>query len=121
MTTVHAFEPGGVERAAPGAVVWIDERQAIVVGMSDTGRTWTCEITRGWLPRPSYLADVASVIGDRQRVVIIGPSPLRFALKRTYVVMFPRANRQLDVELAPLVVTAQELVGRLRGVAQTRR
>jgi hypothetical protein len=105
------------EATAPSAVVWINGRQALVAAMSHDGRISTCEISRGWLPEPSYLAQVVREIGDRQRVVILGPSSVRLALEREYVAIFRRPDRLVDVESAgPL--TREELVGRLRAVAR---
>jgi hypothetical protein len=110
--------PGAAAReaAAPSAVVWINGRQAVVVAMSRDGRISTCEISRGWLPQPSYLAQVVRVIGDRQRVVILGPSSVRLALEREYVALFRRPDRLVDVEPAG-PVSSEELVDRLRTLA----
>jgi hypothetical protein len=94
-------------------VVWINGRQAIVALMSHEGRISTCEISRGWLPEPSYLAQVVRVIGDRQRVLILGPSSVRLALEREYVAIFQRPDRLVDVEPAG-PVDAEALVDRLR-------
>jgi hypothetical protein len=94
-------------------VVWINGRQAIVAMMSHDGRISTCEISRGWLPEPSYLAQVIRVIGDRQRVVILGPSSIRLALEREYVAIFRRPDRLVDVEPA-VAMDAAALVDRVR-------
>jgi hypothetical protein len=85
-------------------------------GTTDDRRISTCEISRGWLPRPSYLAQVARVIGDRRRVVILGPSSERLALEREYVAMYRRPDRLVDVELAGQV-SPEELIDRLRTLA----
>ena len=42
--------------------------------MSGDGRISTCEISRGSLSEGAYLAQIVRLIGDRQRVVILGPS-----------------------------------------------
>jgi hypothetical protein len=110
------FERVIYQDVAPSAVVWINGRAAIVAAMSVDGRISTCEISRGWLPRSSYLAHVVRAIGDRQRVVILGPSSVRLALEREYVAMFRRPDRLVDVEPAGLV-SSEELVGRLRTLA----
>jgi hypothetical protein len=81
--------------------------------MSHDGRISTCEISRGWLPEPSYLAQVIRVIGDRQRVVILGPSSIRLALEREYVAIFRRPDRLVDVEPA-VAMDAAALVDRVR-------
>jgi hypothetical protein len=85
----------------------------MVATMSHDGRIATCEINRGLLSEPSYLAQVVRVIGDRQRVVILGPSSSRLALEREYVGIYRRPDRLVDVEPAGLV-DMQELVDRLR-------
>lgn len=84
--------------------------------MSRDGHISTCEISRGWLSQSSYLAHAVRVIGDRQRVVILGPSTDRLALEREYVAMFRRPDRLVDVEPAG-TVSADELVDRLRTLA----
>jgi hypothetical protein len=81
--------------------------------MSHDGHISTCEISRGWLSRSSYLAHVVRVIGDRQRVVMLGPGSDGLALEREYVAMFRRPDRLVDVEPAG-PVSADELVDRLR-------
>jgi len=104
------------QTAVPSAVVWINGRQANVALMSYDGHITTCEISRGWLSEQSYLAQVVRVIGDRARVVIMGPSPARLALEREYVTIFRRLDRLVDVEPADLV-SRDELVARLRMLA----
>ena len=101
---------------AMSAVVWINERQAMVATMSHDRRIATCEITRGSMPEPSYLAQAVRVIGDRQRVMILGPSSIRLALEREYVTHYQRPDRLVDVEWAP-VPHLQDLVERLRTLA----
>jgi hypothetical protein len=96
--------------------VWINEREAFVAALSRDGRISTCEISRGSLPRPSYLAQVVRVIGDRQRVVILGPGSVRLALEREYVAIFQRPDRLVDVEPEG-PVSREDLVGRLRTLA----
>ena len=102
--------------AAPSAVVWINGRQAVVAAMSLEGRISTCEVNRGWLSQAAYLAQVVRVIGDRQRVVILGPSSVRLALEREYVAIFRRPDRLVDVEPAG-PVSSEHLVDRLRTLA----
>jgi hypothetical protein len=109
--------PGATrEAAAASAVVWINGRQAVVVAMSYEGCISTCEIGRGWLSQASYLARVVREIGDRQRVLILGPRTIRLALEREYVSMVRRADRFVDVESAG-PVSSEELVDRLRILA----
>ena len=112
MAGMQTLGPTGLEVAAPSEVVWISGRQAVVALMSHDGRISTCEISRGWLSRPSYVAQVVRVIGDRQRVVILGPSSVRLALEREYVAMFQRPDRMIGVD-AGGPVSPEELVDRL--------
>jgi hypothetical protein len=116
MAGTQVLGPAVREAAAPSAVVWINGRQAVVAAMSHDGRISTCEISRGSLPESSYLAQVVRVIGDRQRVVILGPSSVRLALEREYVAMFRRPDRLVDVEPAG-PVSRDDLVDRLRTLA----
>jgi hypothetical protein len=111
--TVDAITPPTV---APSAVVWIDEHLANVAMMSHDGRISTCEINRGWLREPAYLAQVVRVIGDRPRVVILGPSSIRLALEREYVSILGRPDRLIDVEPAT-AFDADDLLQRLRALA----
>jgi hypothetical protein len=110
--------PGAAAREAPApsAVVWINGRQAIVAAVSHEGRISTCDVSRGWLSQQSYLAQVVRVIGDRERVVILGPSSVRLALEREYVAMFRRPDRLVDVEPAG-PISPEELVDRLHALA----
>ena len=116
MTDTPTLEPAPVPQTAPSAVVWLNGRQAIVVAMSGDARVSTCEISRGSLPEPLYLAQVVRVIGDRERVLILGPSSVRLALEREYVAMLQRPDRLVDVEPAGPVST-EDLVDRVRMLA----
>ena len=116
MTSMQALDPAASAAAAPSAVVWINGRQAFAALMSHDGHISTCEITRGCLTRPSYLAQVVRVIGDRQRVVILGPSSARLALEREYVAIFRRPDRLVDVERAD-ALSREEIIERLRTLA----
>jgi hypothetical protein len=113
-----AQPPDAVSAAStcPSAVAWINGRDAIVARISSQGQVSLCEISRGWLPRPDYLAQVVQAIGDQPRVLILGPSSVRFALEREYVSTFRRSNRLVDVESSQLV-DASEVVQRLRSLA----
>jgi hypothetical protein len=102
--------------AAPSAVVWINGRHAIVARLDTRGRISTCAIERGLEPEPSYLSLVIRAIGDRERVVILGPSSVRLALEREYVATYRRPDRLVDVEPAGPVDEA-DLVDRLRQLA----
>lgn len=116
MTATQTLNPTASGAATPSAVVWIDGREAIVAAMSRDGIISTCEFSRGWLPETSYLAQVVRVIGDRKRVVILGPSAVRLALEREYVAIFRGPDRLVDVEPEG-PVSSEELIDRLRIVA----
>jgi hypothetical protein len=98
------------------AVAWIDDQRSMVAAMSADGHISRCEITRGWLSEPAYLAQVVRVIGDRERVVILGPSDLRLELEREYVAVVRRPDRLVDVEPEG-PVSLDQLVDRLRTLA----
>lgn len=102
--------------AAPSAVAWINGRRAIVATMSHDGQVSTCEISRGWLSDSSYRALVVRIIGDRQRVLILGPSSARLALEREYVTRFRRPDRLVDVEPSG-AASPDDLIDRLRTLA----
>jgi hypothetical protein len=96
--------------------VWIGRRQAIVARMSYDGLVSTCEIDRGAEPELSYLAMVVRAIGNRERVLILGPGSMRLALEREYVAMYRRPDRLVDVEPAR-PMDRDRVVDRLRDLA----
>jgi hypothetical protein len=102
--------------ATPSAVVWLDGRQADVASMSADGNISTCEVTRGSMDQAAYLAQVVRAIGDRRRVMILGPSSVRLALEREYVAIFQRPDRLVDVEPAG-PASSKALTDRLRTLA----
>ena len=55
---------------------------------------------------------VVRTIGDRERILIFGPSSTRLALEREYVAMYRRPDRLVDVEPGDALDRA-ELVRRL--------
>jgi hypothetical protein len=116
MTGILTRDPATREVTTPSAVCWIDGAEAIVALMSRDGRISTCEMNRGWLPEAAYLAQVVKVIGDRDRVTILGPSSMRLLLEREYVAVFHRPHRLVDVEPEGPIVRA-ELVERVRALA----
>ena len=92
MAGVQTLDPVQSAVAAPSAVAWINGRQASVAMMSGDGRISTCEISRGSLTdRGVPHLQVVRVIGDRQHVVILGPSSARLALEREYVAIYQTA------------------------------
>jgi len=83
--------PAAVE-PRPDAVVWVDERHAIVA-RSDNGGIATTEIRRVGQAETRFLARVVHEIGDREHVMIVGPYPIRLALEREYVAICHRPDR----------------------------
>lgn len=116
MAPVQTLDPVEPRSVPASAVVWINGRQAVVATMGNDGRILTCEINRGLSPASAYLALVVHAIGDRQRVVILGPSSARLELEREYVAIYRRPDRIVDVEPAGAVKT-EDLVERLRALA----
>jgi hypothetical protein len=116
MAASHTFDPIAPKSSASSAAVWLNGRRALVATMSGDGRLSTCEFERGWLPESAYLAQLVRVIGDRERVVILGPTSVRLELERDYTAMFRRPERLLDVEPAG-PVSREELIARLRTFA----
>jgi hypothetical protein len=80
----------------PDAVVWVDERHAIVA-RSDDGGIATTEIRRVRQAETRFLARVVHEIGDREHVMIVGPYPIRLALEREYVAISHRPDRLIAV------------------------
>ena len=116
MGPMQMTHPVREHKLAESAIAWINEGQAVVATMADDGQVFTCEINRGQSPEPSYLALVAHALGDRERIVILGPSSARLALEREYVAIYHRPDRLVDVEPAGIVST-ENLVARLRALA----
>ena len=116
MTALQTMDPVPPVTVPRSGAVWIDGRHAIVATVGSDGWYSTCEIDRGIEPEWSYLALVVHAIGDRERVLILGPSTARLALEREYVTMFHRPERIMDVEPAG-DVDAADLVHRLRALA----
>lgn len=80
----------------PDAVVWVDERHAIVARSEDGGIA-TTEIRRISQPETRYLARVVRELGDREHVMVVGPQPIRLALEREYVAISHRPERLVGV------------------------
>jgi hypothetical protein len=112
MTNIQTRELAPPPAAAPSAIVWIDGHRAIVGVLDLPGYVTTSEIDRGSESEPAYLAHVVRTIGDRQRVMILGPSSVRLALEREYVALYRRPDRLIDGEPSGSVST-DELVARL--------
>ena len=112
MTTTQTI-PVPTERVVPtGAAVWLDGQHAVIARTGRDGRIATIDLDRGVDTEASYLARVVHAVGDRERVLILGPSAPRLALEREYVAIFRRPDRLIDMEPADAVVP-QDLVDRL--------
>jgi hypothetical protein len=116
MTTPTTMD-SAVPSATPSAVVWIDPASAVVASVEGDGQTSTCDIARGSLHESRYLEQVIRAIGDRRRVMILGPDAARLALEREYVAVFHRPERLVDVEHAHLV-SRDELLDLARKLAR---
>ncbi len=105
--------PGAMLAHATGAVTWIDSTRAVVARSAGAGgvsvKVLRHDAPAGVVP---FLARVVDEIGDRDRVLIMGPDAMRVELEREYVSIFHRPDRLLDVEVAGPTVRA-ELVRRL--------
>ena len=119
MTNSHATYAGGSTGAAtelgatPSAVVWIDGLHALVAETNPDGHISTFAIERGPEAELPYLARAVRAIGDRKRVMIVGPNAVRTQLEREYVTIYHRPERLIDVEPTGTLEEA-ELVDRLR-------
>ncbi len=99
-----------------GAITWIDSDHAVVARQDAEGRVAVTAVRREGTERMAYLERVAHEIGDRERVLIVGPGPLRTALERAYVGTHPRSAGLVDVEPAD-EMTEAGLIRRLRELA----
>lgn len=104
------------QQAKACAVVWINGRRASLAAMDGDGQVSTCEIERGSGSEPEFLATVVRAIGERARVVVLGPGSMRLALEREYVGIHHRPDRLVDVEPAR-GIDRLELLRRLRELA----
>jgi len=97
-----------------GAVTWIDSTRAIVARTAPSGGVAISIVPGGAQPARGtpFLARVVDEIGDRDRILILGPDAMRVELEREYVTIFHRPDRLLDVEVAGPTDEA-ELVRRL--------
>ncbi len=82
------------------AVVWIDAQRAIVATSTGGAEPVVSEIVAPDGEDSTYLARVVDAIGDRERIVIMGPDDSRLALEREYVAIDHRPERLIDVEPA---------------------
>ncbi len=111
--TVETLQPIAGTPVPTGAVAWLNGHVATVVTTDPDRGVSTVDVAHGVEPEAAYLAHVVHAIGDRDRVLILGPSSQRLALEREYVAVFKRPDRLVDVELAGPTGT-QDLIDRLR-------
>jgi hypothetical protein len=96
-------EPRALQQTASRAcaVVWIDDASAVVAVTMPDGGFEVSEVharsSDAWDQYP-FLARVVDRIGDRERVLILGPGPARTTLEREYVTIYHRPERLVDVE-----------------------
>ena len=76
----------------PNAVVWIDDRHAIVARCEDDGEISTVEIRRLARAENRFVAQVVHEIAGRGRVMVIGTEPIRLALERRFVAVCHRPD-----------------------------
>jgi hypothetical protein len=97
------------------AITWIDRRHAIVALTTPRG---AIDVQEFVLPddEPGRLVELAAIvhaIGDRDRIVVMGPEPSRTSLEREYVSIVRRPDRLVDVE-AEGPVSRADVVALLR-------
>jgi hypothetical protein len=87
--------------AHSSAVVWINRREAVVAATRLDGGIEVEQISAaGAETLHGYLARVVDVIGERERLMILGPGSARTALEREYAETFRGPERLIDVEPA---------------------
>jgi hypothetical protein len=113
---IDAMPEAGIE-TRPCAVAWLDDGHANVVTMGADGRIAARLIERGSRAETSYLAEIVRAIGDRERVMILGPGRARLELEREYVAIHQRPDRLVDVEPSDQAGVA-DLIERLRTLSR---
>lgn len=81
------------------AVVWIDHKQAVIVGQGTDGHQSVELLDRA--PEETEAAFEARTVDevvDRDRIVVAGPAYVRTSFERAYVGVTHRPDRLLDVE-----------------------
>jgi len=87
------------ERTRSGAVVWIDDRQAIITTTAEDGRPLVEQLGRG--PREgeaAFDARTVDAVLDRDPVAVSGPAFARVAFQRAFVAVTHRPERLVDIE-----------------------
>ena len=87
------------ERTRSGAVVWIDDRQAIITTTSDDGHPLVEQLGRGATePEAAFDARTVDAVLDRDPVTVAGPAFARVAFERAFVAVTHQPERLVDVE-----------------------
>ena len=90
---------GQSERRRSGAMVWIDDRQAIITTVSRDGRPLVEQLGRGPLEaEATFDARTVDAVLDRDPVAVAGPAFARVAFERAFVAVTHRPERLLDIE-----------------------
>jgi hypothetical protein len=97
-------------------VVWINGREAVIAATDVDGMILLSTVERGIRSESEFLATVVRRLGDRERVMILGPGSTRLALEREYVAIHRRPDRLVDVEPAG-AIDEEDLVERVRALA----
>ncbi len=96
-----------------GAVTWVDGRHALIAHTTTTGADVVeVQPPNGDCLCPEYLSRVVDEIGDRERVLVLGPEAFRVMLEREYVAISGRPDRILEAA-GSAEVPAPELLARL--------
>ena len=95
----------------PDAVVWIDERHAIVAQRDPVGGISTVEVRRLQQAEPRYLGRVVHELAGQEHVMLIGAQPLRLALERRFVAMTHRPERLMPAAPAARIEGARLVDG----------
>jgi hypothetical protein len=104
-----------VLRHATAAIAWIDAHHALIVRTAANRQVEFREIEAAPDPggeRSPYLAQVAHELGDRDRIVVLGPGTQRLDLERQYVGIYHNPDRIVDVDESD-AMGREELVARL--------
>ena len=82
-----------------GAVIWIDEHQAIITTAVGDGRPVVERLGRGETePEAVFEARAVEAVEERDPVAVSGPAFARVAFERAFVAVTHRPERLIDVE-----------------------
>lgn len=121
MTVPTATRPQGTTqpRTGGGALVWIDQRRAIVTQFTAAGDLDKQEFPIDGDDESMQLAALGAivhVIRDCQRLTVLGTEGMRTLLEREYVAIVKRPDRIVDAEY-DVPVSRTDLAARFRGLA----